>query len=165
MVAFDLLVLVLQLVMLGVTVEKRRLDAPDGETGGRGEGGAEEGQDHDAEERGWRRSQEDREGIELQSLGVTSGGRSGGEEDGERNESSNGIEGAANAHPGDAFYSGQYVVASVRIIDNIRAQWREGQPAATGSAESSSMRTAAAAELARRRLRFRIRIGGRDYGL
>lgn len=161
LVGYDLLVLALQLVMLGVTVEKKKLDAPEGGGGSR----EEEGQDHDAEERGTRRSQEGFEGIELRSLGPAPGVRTGGEQDAERD----GLleetqEGTASEHPGDAFYSGQHIIANIHIADTIREQWGQTSPTKTGSSGNESMAAAATAELARRRFRFRIRIGGRDYG-
>lgn len=161
LVWYDLLVLMLQLVMLGIKVEKKKMDAP----AGGGERRGEEAQDHDAEERGTRRSQEGMEGIELQSLRPMSEGRAGDEEDGARHDLLERTEESMTSeHPGDAFYSGQSIIAIVHIVDTIREQWRQTQPAASGSSGESSMGATAAAQLARRRLRFRIRIGGRDYG-
>ncbi|KAL9604844.1 MAG: hypothetical protein Q9219_000292 [cf. Caloplaca sp. 3 TL-2023] len=164
LVGYDALILVLQLVMLGVAAEKKKLDATGGASAD-GNGSREgESQDHDSEERGVRRSEEGAEGIEMQSLHPGSRGRTGGEEDGERDELL-GIEGStASEHPRDEFYSGQYMLANIHIVDTIKEQWSQSYPTADGNSRDGSMGTAAAAELARRRLRFRIRIGGRDYG-
>lgn len=165
LVGYDLLVLALQLVMLGISVEKRRMGAPEGMAmAGGNEESAEETQDHDLEERGVRRGEEGAEGIEMRSLRSMSEGRTGAEEDGERNELLEGNETARDDHPGDDFYSGQHVITNIRIVDTVREQWRQASPAATGSSRDGSIGAAAAAELARRRLRFRIRIGGSDYG-
>lgn len=79
---WDLLVLALQLVMLGITIDKRKLTAPEGGERSRDK----ESQDHDAEERGTRSRQEGSEGIELRPLRPASEGRTGGEQDRERNE-------------------------------------------------------------------------------
>lgn len=161
LVGYDLLVLALQLVMLGITIEKQKMDAPEGGGDSREDGS----QDHDAEERGTRRSQEGSEGIELRSLRPAVGGWTGGGQAGASNELlEESEEGTAGEHPGDAFYSGQHIIANVRIADMVREQWRQTSPATAASSGNDSMGATAAAELARRRLRFRIRIGGRDYG-
>ncbi|KAL8737805.1 MAG: hypothetical protein Q9181_001339 [Wetmoreana brouardii] len=160
LVAYDLLILALQMVMLGVTLEKRKLiDAGNSSAEG-GESREDERQDHDFEERGVRRG-EIVEGIELQPLRPLSGGRTGGDEDGERDELLGENESTPVEHPGDAFYSGQYVVTDVHIVDTVRSQWRHSYTAARSSNDRS---VGAATELARQRLRFRIRIGGREYG-
>ncbi|KAL8940777.1 MAG: hypothetical protein Q9211_002120 [Gyalolechia sp. 1 TL-2023] len=163
LVSYDVLILMLQVVMLGVTIEKKKLDAPGNGSANGGEEREEERQDHDSEERGVRRSEDGSEGIELQSLGARPGGRSRGEEDERRSEL---LEGRSRTHehPGDAFYSGQHMLANIHIANTIRDQWRQSRPAGTGNSVDGSVRAAATAELARRRLRFRIRIGGRDYG-
>lgn len=161
LVSYDILVLILQVIMLGVTVEKKKLDtASNGSAGGR-EGEEVLRQDYDSEERGVRRSEDGTEGIELQHIGPRSGSRS---EDREREELLEVGRSTTFEHPGDAFYSGQYMLANIHIIDTIRNQWAQSGPAATDNPGNSSMRAAAAAELARRRLRFRIRIAGGNYG-
>ncbi|KAL8922077.1 MAG: hypothetical protein Q9208_005387 [Pyrenodesmia sp. 3 TL-2023] len=157
----DLLVFALQLVMLGVTAEKKKLDAPEGDGASR----EEEGQDHDAEERGTRRSQEGSEGIELRFLRPASEEQTDGEQDAEGKDLLEETqEATASEHPGDAFYSGQHIIASIHIADTIRGRWGQTSLAKTGNSGNESMAAAATAELARRRFRFRIRIGGRDYG-
>ncbi|KAI4199423.1 MAG: hypothetical protein LQ346_002561 [Caloplaca aetnensis] len=161
LVGYDLLVLALQLVILGITTEKQKLDAPEGGRDSR----EDESQDHDAEERGTRRSQEGSEGIELRPLRPATEGWTGSEQANAGNELfEESEEGTASEHPGDAFYSGQHIIANVYIADMVREQWRQTSPATAASSGNESMAAAAAAELARRRLRFRIRIGGRDYG-
>ncbi|KAL8718520.1 MAG: hypothetical protein Q9225_004350 [Loekoesia sp. 1 TL-2023] len=165
LVAYDLLILVLQLVMLGVTVEKKNMDVSETvSAGGSERRREEERQDHDFEERGVRRSEEGMQGIEMQSLRPRAEGRTGGEEDGGRSELLAMNESTGHEYPGDAFYSGQFIVANIDIVNTVREQWRQAHPSATGSSRDRSMGAAAAAQLARRRLRFRIRIGGRDYG-
>ncbi|KAI4173103.1 MAG: hypothetical protein LQ343_003213 [Gyalolechia ehrenbergii] len=168
LVGYDVLILMLQVVMLGVTVEKKKLDVPSNGFASGGQGREEQRQDLDSEERGVRRSEDGSEGMELQPIGPRSGGRSGGrpggEEDGERDELLEVGRSTIREHPGDAFYSGQYMLANIHIVNIIRDQWRQSRPTATGNSVDGSVRAAAAAELARRRLRFRIRIGGRDYG-
>ncbi|KAL9014923.1 MAG: hypothetical protein Q9173_000428 [Seirophora scorigena] len=168
LVGYDLVVLALQLVMLGITAEKKTLDAAVGVSANGGERTVEEAQDHDSEERGVRRSEEGTEGIELIELSPLrplSEGRTGGEEDRERSDVLGSTEGSTSReHPGDAFYSGQYIVANVNLVDTMRSHWRQSQPVSTGTSSDNSMGAAAAAQLASRRLRFRIRIGGRDYG-
>ncbi|KAL8842404.1 MAG: hypothetical protein Q9170_000532 [Blastenia crenularia] len=160
----DVLILILQLVMLSVTVEKKRLDASsDRSTSADGAEREEEMQDHDSEERGVRRIDQETEQIELQSLQPRLGDRTGGEEDGERNESLGADGPTLTEHTRDAFYSGQYVLANIDIAKIIRDQWKQSKAMASGN-PGNSVGAAAAAELARRRLRFRIRIGGREYG-
>ncbi|KAL8944180.1 MAG: hypothetical protein Q9216_000604 [Gyalolechia sp. 2 TL-2023] len=164
LVAYDVLILMLQAVMLGVTVERRKLDAPNNGSANSGGITEEERQDHDSEERGVRRSEDGSEGIELQPIGSRPGRRSGGEEDGEREEMFEAGGSTIHEDPGDTFYSGQYLLANIHIGNLIRDQWRQSRPIVAGVSGDGSVRAAAAAELARRRLRFRIRIGGRDYG-
>ncbi|KAI4181864.1 MAG: hypothetical protein L6R41_006362 [Letrouitia leprolyta] len=164
LVGYDILVLMLQIVMLGVTVEKKKLDTPKNGSAGIGGEREAERQDHDSEERGVRRSEDAPEGIELHHLGPRSGGRSRGEKDGERDELSEVGRSTTYEHPRDAFYSGQYILADIHVVNTVRDQWTQSRPTATGNPRDSSVRAAAAAELARRRLRFRIRIGGRVYG-
>ncbi|KAL8690330.1 MAG: hypothetical protein Q9218_004205 [Villophora microphyllina] len=163
LVACDLVVLALQLVILSVTCKRRRLNDGNNAAADGSLVREAETQDHDFEERGIRRS-EDADEIELQFLRPLSGGRTGGEEDGERDELMGTSQSAVNEHPGDVFYSGQYIVADINIFDTIKGQWRQSYVAATRSSGSGSMGAAAAAELARRRLRFRFRIGRREFG-
>ena len=163
---YDILILVLQLVMLGTTVERKKLDASESASAGQDERREEDRQDHDSEERGVRRSSEGvegTEGIQLRSLSSRSERTEGGEDE-DRDETTGANESTAHEHPGDAFYSGRYMIADIHVVNMIREQWRQTQPSVTGNDNDRSMRAAAAAELARRRLRFRIRIGGRDYG-
>ncbi|KAL8963033.1 MAG: hypothetical protein Q9193_000650 [Seirophora villosa] len=165
LVGYDLVVMALQFVMLGITAEKKTLDAAGGVSASGGQRTEEEAQDHDSEERGVRRSEEGTEGIELLPLRPLSEETTGGEEDRERSDVLGSTEGSTSReHPGDAFYSGQYIVANVNLVDTMRSHWRQPQPVSTGSSSDNSMGAAAAAQLASRRLRFRIRIGGREYG-
>ncbi|KAL9020979.1 MAG: hypothetical protein Q9185_001806 [Variospora sp. 1 TL-2023] len=165
LIGYDLMVLALQLVMLGITAEKKSLDAVGSVSASGGERPEEEAQDHDSEERGVRRSEEGTEGIELLPLRPLPEGRTADDEDRERSDLLRSTEGlTSREHPGDAFSSGQYIVATVNIVDTIRSHWEQSQPVTSGVSGDNPMGAAAAAGLASRRLRFRIRIGGRDYG-
>ncbi|KAL8982904.1 MAG: hypothetical protein Q9205_002703 [Flavoplaca limonia] len=66
-------------------------------------------------------------------------------------------EATASERSGDAYYSGQHVIANVYILDTIREQWRQTSPATIGSSGNESMGAAAAAELARRRFQDKDR--------
>ena len=168
----DILVLALQLVRLAVDVERKRVDS-----------GADlrrqtthpnlhreqdedaERQNHDFEERGIMRG----DGIdeyEMQSLRPCAEGRTGGDEDRERDELLQ-DQMRSTEHPEDAFNTGQRVIADLHIVDTVREQWRQYKHVntdTTGSASNRSVGAAAATALARRRFRFRFRVGGRQYG-
>ncbi|RAL02932.1 DSC4 family protein [Aspergillus ibericus CBS 121593] len=153
----DVLVLGLDLVMLGLIVERVRIVE---ERGGAGagtavvveeEGGSSEDQDrdrdrdHDLEERG-EGGDEVREGIEMGDMG-----------DGERTELlADPEEGAGrDAHPMDTFVSGQAVIMDVGLVDLVRDQWRYSPAAARRSTPYvPSDQTAAFL-----RERFGIRVG------
>ncbi|PYI00999.1 DUF1746-domain-containing protein [Aspergillus sclerotiicarbonarius CBS 121057] len=158
----DLLVLGLDLVMLGLIVERVKI-VEGRRRGGGGAGTAvEEGptedrdrdrdRDHDLEERGEVRESgrggEEGEGIELGELG-----------DGERTELlADPAEADAvgrDAHPMDTFVSGQAVVMDVGLVNLVRDQWRYSPAAARRSTPYvPSDQTAAFL-----RERFGIRVG------
>ncbi len=173
LVVLDLLTLALQLLVLAAFLERQKLRTPttsaEGSTGATTAGTTEaglQGQDHDSEERGVLRpdpgSSED---IELQPL-HSSAGRTGGEEDGERDELLSesqqlGVQDSSN-HPLDAFYTGEHISTELHILDSIRSQgWLTGE----GGVEGSSSSTAAtAASFASSRLGIRMRFGGNGLG-
>ena len=150
MIGYDVLILGLQLVMLAVTVEKKSVVKPSDTLGDAARRGEAASQDHDFEERGIRRSEEGTEEIELRALSPPFDGRTGGEDDGERNDLRENRVWMTSEHAGNAFYSGQYIITNVRIIDTIRDHWKEAYT------EASRVRsTDIASEIARRRPRFR----------
>ncbi|KAL8914016.1 MAG: hypothetical protein Q9171_001267 [Xanthocarpia ochracea] len=150
MIGYDALILGLQLVMLAVTVEKKNVVKPLGTLSNAPRMGETASQDHDFEERGIRRSEEGTGDIELRALSPTFDGRTGGDDDEERNELRGNQAWMTTEHAGNAFYSGQYIITNVRIIDTIRDRWKEAYM------EASRVRsTGIASEIARRRSRVR----------
>lgn len=158
----DLLVLCLQLVTLGVTLERRVTKAGDGSAEGTQEEVTADRQDHDAEERGVLREDSDgMEEVELQDIHHTSG-RTGGDEDRERDEL---LEAGANSerenqHPMDPFYSGNNVIVNLRILDTIRTQWHTNSvsventdASAASGAQAAAVNTVAGRIMAYRGLR------------
>lgn len=165
LVGLDFLVLILQILMLGITLERRAAKTGD-EAVAAVEGLAmEPQQDHDSEERGILR--EDRQGlespedIELRDLRHSSSGRTGGDEDRERDEllAADTKTGQADQHPLDHYYTGEKIVANVHIVDTVRTQWQAGGVTAEGSgasAASGAQAAAVAAAAARRTFTFRL---------
>ena len=152
---------------MGVVLERRKMGV---ESAGAMVGGVagdepatwETRQDHDSEERGMlRRGSDAVDDIELQDFGHASLGRTGGDEDRERDEllRPDGGRELQDCLPWDHFYTGEHVVANLHIIDTIRAQWNssggsiEGSGAATTSA--SDVQAAAVAAMTRGTLTFR----------
>ncbi|KAL8714919.1 MAG: hypothetical protein Q9220_001432 [cf. Caloplaca sp. 1 TL-2023] len=162
LVFYDLLVLSLQLVILSITLGKDELGDPPALAVEGGQSRDEEAQTYDLEEQGIR-SNEGVEGLELLPLQTLSGRRIDGDEDRERDELLQRTEGVAD-HPEDIFHSGQCVIADVPVVDTIRNHWKQSSTEETPNRSNGSLGAAAAAELTRRRLRFRIRLGGRDLG-
>lgn len=143
LVSFDILTWVLQVVILAVILERRKIVASSNSQLRTDESlpspSISRRQDHDSEERGILRPPvSPTEGIELQPL---RSGRTGADEDRERNEllrhgtspsSSNdddddddddpGVN-AVDEHPLDRFHSGQHVLADIYLMDVVRAQW------------------------------------------
>lgn len=154
----DLLLLALQILMLGMTVERRALK--DGNNAAPNDASVREEtrQDHDFEERGeLRQSSSD---IELQDLRHHSSARSGAGEDSERDdllESESGPQGAKQ-HPLDPFYTGEHVIADLHILHTIRAQWRHhaANMSSSNLSATSSVQAAAVAAAAGRTLTYRL---------
>lgn len=162
LVGLDLVCLGLQVLMLVVSIERRRIK---GEAGGEDEsrgvvGEVERGQDHDAEERGMLRAEAGVvEDIEMRDLGRIDDGRTGGDEDRERDELLySDLDHAGNAL--DVFYTGEHIIASLHLLDTIRAQWNASGVSTDVSSATSGVQTAAV--VAGRR--FSIRFGGRVTG-
>ncbi len=137
LVSLDILTWTLQLVILTVTLERRKMATATislfGADGPWPAPAISRGQDHDAEERGiLRPSASSAEEIELQPL---SSGRTGADEDRERDEllrsaappdcPEDGDPGVSSTdeHPLDRFHSGQHVLADMYLLDVVRTEW------------------------------------------
>lgn len=150
----DLLTLVLQLVMLAVTVEKQKMQ---GKVPGTGSGNVitpaaldeTAPQDHDAEEQGILRSEDAHlgEDIELRSLPLRSDRSTGGGEDEGRTRDElfdrNGTNESYDTHPMGTFYTGDYLVADLHLIDTVRTQWNTKGLSVNAASTASGMQTAA----------------------
>lgn len=116
-------------------------------------------QDHDSEERGMLRQDLGyTEDIELRDLHHTSSGRTGGDEDRERDELLIGADIAAEQHPLDPYYTGEQVIANIHILNTIRAQWQATGVAAgeSGASAASGVQVAAVAAATGRTFTFRL---------
>ena len=153
LLALDALVLALQVLVMAVVLEKRKL-AVEGEDV-MVEEVEEARQDHDSEERGMMRQYAIQDDIELQDMQQASSGRTGGDEDRERDELLESEESAAgrDRHPLDPFLTGQAVIVNVRVIDTIRSQWHF---TADTSGEATASGAAAVAAVAGRTLSYRL---------
>lgn len=165
--------LVLQLLALAVTVERRGPVTKRGEEEGGGGSnyeitGLRQRQTQDAEERGVRHSSElassSSDDIEMQPLHHR-GRTSADDVNSELEEQESG-----NAHPLDTFHSGQHIIADLHLLDTIRSQWttRSGALSTTtnidnGAASQGSSGTRAVVgvvEVAGRRLGFQVGLRG-----
>jgi len=158
LVGLDILVLMLQILMLGITLERRSVRPEDEAVAVANEMATEPQQDHDSEERGiLRQDLEYTEDIELRDLHHTSSGRTGGDEDRERDELLDAGNGAEQ-HPLDPYYTGEQVIANMHILDTIRAQWQAVGVSAGGSGASaaSGVQGVAVAAAAGRNLTHRL---------
>ncbi|KAL9136387.1 MAG: hypothetical protein Q9175_002404 [Cornicularia normoerica] len=154
LLVLDALVLALQILVLAVTLERRKLAIEDGDV--LVEEVEEARQDHDSEERGMlRRDDTVQSDIELQDMRHTSSGRTGGDEDRERDELLECEESTVprDQHPLDPFLTGQAVIVNVRVIDTIRSQWHF---IADTSGEATASGAAAVAAVAGRTLSYRL---------
>jgi len=174
------LTLLLQLVILAVTVERRVLKAetsPNAVIVSTPAGVAvlplaENGspQDHDSEERGLLRTETNvTENIELRPLGSSQEHETGNEST-ERDEllaePSASTGGDSKDHPLDAFNTGEYVIADLHVLDTTRKQWSQfaNMPAATSESSATSSPAAMVAAAAGRRFGFQLRVGGQVLG-
>ena len=136
LVSLDILTWVLQVVILAVMLERRKIVASSNSQSP--SVSISRPQDHDSEERGITRPPTSpTEDIELQPL---PSGRTGADEDRERNElllrhdtspsslndNDNDDDPGVNAvdeHPLDRFHSGQQILADIYLLDVVRTQW------------------------------------------
>lgn len=154
LLALDALVFALQILILGATLERKKLAVENVDV--LTEEVEEARQDHDSEERGMlRRDNTVQEGIELQDIRHTSSGRTGGDEDRERDELPESDEGTEprDRHPLDPFLTGQAVIVNVHVIDTIRSQWHF---TTENSGEATASGAAAVAAVAGRTLSYRL---------
>lgn len=162
----DILTLGLQLVILAIVLERRKLDTDPNPTRPSNHPSTSSQpptttQDHDSEERGILGPSTN---IELQTF---SQGRTGADEDRERNElpspslhsqDPSTLAAAPPEHPLDPFHSGQHIIANLGILDTIRAQWTQygDFASAVRNAASASASEGSEGGTARRRIGFRI---------
>ena len=154
LLALDAMVLALQILMLAVTLERRKVAVEHANV--LVEAAENARQDYDSEERGMlRRDETVRDDIELQDLGHTSSGRTGGDQDRERDEllDPDGSNEPRDQHPLDPFLAGQALVVNVHVIDTIRSQWHV---TADTPSEATTSGAAAVAAVAGRTLSFRL---------
>jgi hypothetical protein len=170
LLTLDLVVLTLQLVMLSVHIKRQVLKSasstvdrstPDAEVT------APSIRDHDLEERGLRRSESD--DIDLQTFPPTHDnpavqGRTGGDEDGERDEllveqreAPDG--GDSGPEPLTEFHHGELIAAEIHILDTIRSQWRDYENSRSTTSRDTPSRGAIAASLSPEGFGIRIRVG------
>ena len=173
LVALDLVVLILQLVMLSVHIKRQALKPvhstmrhSSSVTGTPAEGASPSIQDLNFEERGLRRG--DPDDIELQAFpptheNPTAQGRTGGDEDGERDELFTERQGPAGSGSGPEplteFHHGELVAAEVHVLDTIRNQWWDYENNRSTISGGTSTTGAMAATLSPRRFGIRIRVG------
>ena len=169
LVGLDILVFALQILVVGVTLERRAITKVDEVIQSVVEVVTENGQDHDSEERGvFRQATAAGDDIELQDLQDASSGRTGGDTNRERDESllPDGSSEPRIDHPLDPFYTGDYIIANLHILDTIRAQWQASGIGTGGSAAAptSSAQAAAVAAVAGRNFTYRLGQGIRRNG-
>lgn len=174
LIATDLLFWALQIIMLSVSLERRRLGGEDGEgaaadtNSSEGNEEAESWQAQDAAERGERRdtNAEDTEDIEMHVLSNHQMGTDEAEQD---LLPDNLASVPSDRHPHDDFNSGEHVIADIDILSMVRTQWLQrnafrsttSQPAGAQPSPSSA---ALAAVAAGRALGFRLRVGAQPLG-
>lgn len=154
LLALDALVLALQVLILAVTLERKKLESEDRDN--LVEEIEEARQDHDSEERGILRRDDNNQGdIELQDIRHTSSGRTGGDEDRERDElvASDRSTEPRDQHPLDFTMTGQAVIVNVHVMDSIRSQWNF---TADASGDATASGAAAVAAVAGRTLSYRL---------
>ena len=172
LLGLDFITLILQLLMMAVTIEKqmlqgRRTPASRGSLPAADDDDAVQAQNYDLEERGMLGSDGviPRDSIELIDLPRSHQGRTGGEEDGERDELlDNDLIGEnRNGHPLDPFYTGEYNLARLPIMDIVRVQWRLSSLATrTAGASSATSGSNNVGDAISRRITFGF--GGRALG-
>jgi len=160
LVALDILVLMLQILMLGITLERTSVKRGDeAVVVVVPEAATEPQQDHDLEERGiLRQDLGYTEDIELRDMHHASSDRTGGDEDRERDELLIGADVGAEQHPLDSYYTGEQVIANMHVWNTIRAQWQATGVAAgeSGGSAASGVQVAAVAAATGRTFTFRL---------
>lgn len=154
----DILVLMLQILMLGITLERRSVKSGDEAVPAVEAVATEPRQDHDSEERGMLRQDLGyTEEIELRDMHHASSGRTGGDEDRERDELLDPDTGAGQ-HPLDPYHTGEQVIANMHILDAIRAQWQAAGVTAgdSGASAVSGAQAAAVAAATGRNSTYRL---------
>ena len=169
LVGLDILVFALQILVLGVTLERRGTMKADEVTQGVLQVAARPRQDHDSEERGiLRQATAAEEDIELQDLQYASSSGTGGDTDRGRDESllPDGSGEHRFHHPLDPFYTGNHIITNLHILDTIRAQWQASGISTEGpaGAATSGAQAAAAAAVAGRTFTYRLGQGTRRNG-
>lgn len=171
LVATDLLFWALQIIMLSVSLERRKLGGEGGEAAAAGANLGEEAeswQAQDAAERGERRdtNAEDIENIEMHALSNHQIGRDEAEEDLLPDGSASV---PSERHPLDGFNSGEHVIANLDILSMVRTQWLQRNAFRTttsepAGAQPSPSSAALAAVAAGRALGLRLRVGAQPLG-
>lgn len=169
LVGLDILVFALQVLVLGVTLERRGTTKADEVTQGIVQLVTEPRQDHDSEERGiFRQATAAEEDIELQVLQDTSSSGTGRDTDRGRDELllPDGSSEPRVHHPLDPFYTGNYIITDLHILETIRAQWQASGMSTGGSAgtATSGAQAAAVAAVAGRTFTYRLGQGIRRNG-
>ena len=169
LVGLDILVFALQILVLGVTLERRGVTKVDEVIQSVVQVVPETRQDHDFEERGiFRQATAAEDDIELQDLQDASSGRTGGDTDQEREESLLPDESSEPRvhHPLDPFYTGDNIITNLHILDIIRAQWQTSGIGTGGSTATttSGAQAAAVAAVAGRTFTYRLGQGIRRNG-
>ena len=165
----DILVFALQILVLGVTLERRGTAKADEITQDIAQVVTEPRQDHDSEERGiFRQATDAEEDIELQDLQDASSSGTGDDTDRGRDELllPDGSSEPRVHHPLDPFYTGNYIITDIHILDTIRAQWQASGISTGGSAgaATSGAQAAAVAAVAGRTFTYRLGQGIRRNG-
>lgn len=165
LIGLDLSVLVLQVLVLGATLERRAIGRDSGRLGNVEEVAEVQRQDHDSEERGVLRQigrgSSVVEDIEMQDLyGFPS--QSDSNTDRERDNLLRHPSGAESRaqHPLDAYYTGEFILANLHLLDTIRTQWHTSGVSAEGANGSTSgVQAAVVAAAAGRTFTYRLNQG------
>ncbi|KAL6715889.1 hypothetical protein ACLMJK_006850 [Lecanora helva] len=156
MMGLDLLILALQVLVLGVILEKRGIKEDGGHEGEMVE---EQRQDYDAEERGvLRQGNAEQEEYEMRDLNPSSR-RMRSDEDRERDEllQSSGDAGPQNQQPLDSYYTGDHVIANLHLAQMIKSQWQTRSTSSqSAGASTSGVQAAVVAAAAGRTLTYRL---------
>ena len=159
LLGLDLVVLALQILLLAITLERRKTRVDGVSSGSAQDATPEQRQDHDSEERGViRQDPSTREEYEMQDLQHGLRGTHE-DEDGEGDEllrqSSSTVR--QKQHPLDPFYTGEHVIANLDLFDTLRTQWQAKSIDAGGtSASGSGVQAAVVAAAAGRTLTYRL---------